>query len=70
MTTIGNWRRWGESDQAGALNLSTPDTVLSALRLPGNGKVYSLAGSTTGTTLTVCSRPGARTLASITWPVS
>lgn len=43
MTTTGNWRRWGESDEAGALNLSTPDTVLAALRLPGNGKVYSLA---------------------------
>lgn len=43
MTEVGNWRRWGDGDEAGALNLSTPDTVLEALSLPIQGKVYSLA---------------------------
>jgi kynurenine formamidase len=39
----GNWGRWGEDDQRGALNLITPELVLEALRIPKSGKVYSLA---------------------------
>ena len=29
-TKTGNWGRWGEDDQRGALNLITPDVVLQA----------------------------------------
>ena len=41
--TTGNWRRWGAADEVGALNLSTPDSVLASLRLPTAGRIYSLA---------------------------
>lgn len=37
-----NWGRWGESDEKGALNLLTQETVLAALRIPRTGKRYSL----------------------------
>ncbi len=38
-----NWGRWGESDEKGALNLLTQETVLAALRIPPRtGKRYSL----------------------------
>jgi kynurenine formamidase len=39
---VGNWGRWGEADERGALNLLTPETVLAALRVCRTGKVYSL----------------------------
>lgn len=38
----GNWGRWGEEDERGALNLITPETVLEALRVPRSGKLYTL----------------------------
>jgi kynurenine formamidase len=41
-TKTGNWGRWGADDQRGALNLITEDLVLTALRTPTRGKVYSL----------------------------
>jgi len=41
-TKTGNWGRWGADDQRGALNLITPEVVLTALRAPKRGKVYSL----------------------------
>jgi len=37
-----NWGRWGDDDERGALNLITQETVLSGLRAPKTGKVYSL----------------------------
>ena len=37
-----NWGRWGDSDERGALNLLTPEVVLSATRAPSTGKVYNL----------------------------
>jgi kynurenine formamidase len=39
----GNWGRWGDDDERGALNLLTPDAVLAATRACRTGKVYSLA---------------------------
>jgi kynurenine formamidase len=39
----GNWGRWGDDDERGALNLVTPDAVLAATRVCTTGKVYSLA---------------------------
>jgi kynurenine formamidase len=39
---VGNWGRWGDEDERGALNLLTPDVVLKALRSCSTGKVYSL----------------------------
>jgi len=41
-TKTGNWGRWGDDDQRGALNLITPEAVLAALRAPTRGKIYSL----------------------------
>jgi kynurenine formamidase len=41
-TDVGNWGRWGEDDQRGALNLITPEAVLAALHTPARGRVYSL----------------------------
>lgn len=38
----GNWGRWGEDDERGALNLITPESVLAALRVPSTGKLYTL----------------------------
>lgn len=43
----GNWGRWGSDDQQGALNLLTPDKVLSALQAPKQGRVIPL-GSEVG----------------------
>lgn len=37
-----NWRRWGDDDQRGALNLLTPPVVLGATHSCREGKVYSL----------------------------
>lgn len=39
----GNWGRWGEDDEAGALNLVGPTTSLRALGLATTGRVLSLA---------------------------
>lgn len=38
-----NWRRWGEGDERGALNLLTPDVVREATRVCRTGRTYSLA---------------------------
>ena len=37
-----NWGRWGAGDERGAVNLLTPESVLSALRRPKTGQVYQL----------------------------
>jgi kynurenine formamidase len=37
-----NWGRWGEADQRGALNLSTPEVVRAALGSVREGRVYPL----------------------------
>lgn len=37
------WGRWGDEDEAGALNHVTPTGVLEALTLPTTGRVISLA---------------------------
>jgi kynurenine formamidase len=36
-------RNWGSEDELGALNLSTPRTVLQALATPRSGRVFSIA---------------------------
>ena len=38
-----NWGRWGNDDEAGALNLVTAEKTLAALALPVSGRVISLA---------------------------
>ncbi len=38
----GNWGRWGDDDERGALNLITPDAVLRAAQVVKTGKVYNL----------------------------
>jgi kynurenine formamidase len=38
-----NWRRWGDQDEIGALNLLTPEQVLAAVRHVRSGKVFTLA---------------------------
>ncbi|MCU1462070.1 MAG: putative cyclase [Acidimicrobiales bacterium] len=40
--TTGNWGRWGDEDERGALNLLTPEVVLQATRVCRTGKVYPL----------------------------
>jgi kynurenine formamidase len=39
---VGNWGRWGDGDERGALNLLTPEVILQALQAPTTGKVYNL----------------------------
>ena len=39
---IGNWGRWGDDDERGALNLLTPEVVLRAAQACRTGKVYNL----------------------------
>jgi kynurenine formamidase len=39
---VGNWGRWGDDDERGALNLLTPEVVLRATQVPKTGKLYSL----------------------------
>lgn len=39
----GNWHRWGEQDQAGALNLVTPEVTRRAAGLVRSGRTVSLA---------------------------
>jgi len=41
-TQTGNWGRWGDDDERGALNLITPEAVLAATRVVRTGKVYNL----------------------------
>lgn len=38
----GNWGRWGENDERGALNLLTPEMVKSAAAAITTGKTYAL----------------------------
>jgi kynurenine formamidase len=40
--TTGNWGRWGDEDERGALNLLTPEVVLQATQVCRTGKVYPL----------------------------
>ena len=40
---VSNWGRWGPDDQRGMLNLITQESVLKAVGLVKQGKVYSLA---------------------------
>jgi kynurenine formamidase len=42
-SATGNWGRWGEDDQRGALNLIDGPAVLEGARRLKTGKVYSLA---------------------------
>jgi kynurenine formamidase len=42
-SSTGNWGRWGDDDERGALNLITSEVVLEAARALKTGKVYSLA---------------------------
>ena len=39
----GNWGRWGDADERGALNLVSSERVLAALALPTQGVVYDLS---------------------------
>ena len=39
----GNWGRWGDDDQRGALNLITPDMLKEAAHAVKTGKMYSLS---------------------------
>jgi kynurenine formamidase len=39
---LGNWGRWGDDDERGALNLLTPEVVLAAIRVCKTGHVYNL----------------------------
>ncbi len=41
-TKTGNWGRWGDGDERGALNLLTPEVVLRATQACRTGKVYNL----------------------------
>ena len=41
--TPNNWGRWGANDERGTANLLVGESLLSALRTPVAGKVYSLA---------------------------
>jgi kynurenine formamidase len=40
---LNNWRRWGEADQVGTLNLITPEKRRAALKLAQRGRPVSLA---------------------------
>jgi kynurenine formamidase len=42
MSKIGNWGRWGDDDERGALNLVTPDSVRRGAAAIRTGTVYSL----------------------------
>ena len=37
-----NWGRWGVEDERGTLNMLTSEHVGQAMRIPSQGKVYSL----------------------------
>jgi kynurenine formamidase len=38
----GNWKRWGNEDERGALNLVTDEKRLAALQVPRTGQIFSL----------------------------
>lgn len=38
----GNWGRWGDADERGALNLLSPEVVLAATKVCKTGQVYNL----------------------------
>ncbi len=38
-----NWGRFGADDERGTLNFVTPERLLSALRLPRRGQIFSCA---------------------------
>ena len=40
---LKNWGRWGEADQIGTLNHTTPEDIVAAARLVRKGQVFSLA---------------------------
>ncbi len=40
---FSNWGRWGKDDELGAINLATPDRVVSATSLVKKGRIYSLS---------------------------
>ena len=40
--TSGNWGRWGDDDERGALNILTPEHVLGGVAAIRTGRVYSL----------------------------
>ncbi|MDO8568723.1 MAG: cyclase family protein, partial [Dehalococcoidales bacterium] len=41
--SIGNWGKWGDKDERGAVNFVTPEVLKSALTSVKKGKVYSLS---------------------------
>ncbi len=44
---VGNWGRWGDDDELGAVNHLTPEVVLRALTIPKEGRIIPL-GSEVG----------------------
>ncbi|WP_326837309.1 cyclase family protein [Amycolatopsis rhabdoformis] len=54
----GNWGRWGSDDEAGALNLVTPDVTLKAARLVRTGRTLGLAQPLGPSTASPRHRPG------------
>ena len=40
---FGNWKKWGDADEKGALNYITPEVVKQSLKSVEFGKIYSLA---------------------------
>ena len=40
--SIGNWGRWGDDDEVGALNHLTPERVIASLQIPTQGRVIAL----------------------------
>ena len=55
----GNWFRWGENDQRGALNFITAEKTVRATKVVQRGKVYSLALPITHTSYGVPNNPRA-----------
>lgn len=56
---VGNWNRWGESDERGAANLLTPAAVIAAAASVRTGEVVSLGLALDASTLVP---PGRRAL--------
>ncbi|MEV6899928.1 cyclase family protein [Amycolatopsis sp. NPDC051372] len=54
----GNWGRWGTGDEAGALNLVTPDVTLRAAGLVRSGRTIGLAQPLGPATASPRHRPG------------
>ncbi len=52
-----NWGRWGELDERGAANLTTPAMIAAAAKLVEHGDVYSLALPVDSTTPAFPGRP-------------